>query len=121
MRHSIAHAISACLRTLIALLLPATGRRRKCCVQRPAAPAPQPVIPESPWSRPWTSPSKEEAAAIFRRQAEARAWAEAAEVELQRERRRAAAYAAAGLEYPYTYEGAPFGAEAFANVMRESA
>ncbi|MEX3100341.1 hypothetical protein [Streptomyces sp. ST1015] len=121
MRHSIAHAILASLCTLIALLLPASGRRRKCCVQRAAAPEPQPVIPESPWSRPWTSPSKEEAAEIFRRQAVARAWAEAAEVELQRERRRAAAYAAAGLEYPYTYEGAPFGAEAFANVMPESA
>ncbi|WP_075734135.1 hypothetical protein [Streptomyces acidiscabies] len=44
--------------------------------------APEPVIPVSPWSRPWTSPSKEEAAEIFRRQAE--------EAELQRERRRAA-------------------------------
>lgn len=121
MRNCIAHAFLAYLCTLIALLLPATGSRRKCCVKAPAAPAPEPVIPESPWSRPWTSPSKEEAAAIFRRQAEARAWAETAEAELQRERRRAAAYAAAGLEYPYTYEGAPFGAEAFANVMRESA
>ncbi|QNP71697.1 hypothetical protein IAG44_21210 [Streptomyces roseirectus] len=129
MRHSIAHAILACLRTLIALFLPATGRRRKCCVQPRAVAEPQSgtpsgtpsVIPESPWSRPWTSPSKEEAAAIFRRQAEARARAEAAEVQRQRERRRAAAYAAAGLEYPYTYEGAPFGAEAFANVMRETA
>ncbi|MET8981541.1 hypothetical protein ABZX85_38700 [Streptomyces sp. NPDC004539] len=125
MRHSIAHAISACLRTLIALLLPATGRRRKCCVKTPAAPAtPEPVtpvIPVSPWSRPWTSPSKAEAAEIFRRQEEARLWAEVAELHLQRERRRAAAYAAAGVDYPYTYEGAPFGAEAFANAMRESA
>ncbi|GAV45660.1 hypothetical protein [Streptomyces acidiscabies] len=114
MRHSIAHAILASLRTIIALLLPATGSRRKCCVQRAATSAPQPVIPESPWSRPWTSPSKEEAAAIFRHEAEH------PEALLQRERRRALVYAAAGLEYPYYYRGAPFGAEAFANVMSES-
>ncbi|MFM9448451.1 hypothetical protein [Streptomyces acidiscabies] len=117
MRHSIAHAFLAYLCTLIALLLPATGTRRKCCAQRPAAPAPEPVIPESPWSRPWTSPSKAEAAEIFRRRAEAEAWAESEEAALQRERRRALVYAAAGLEYPYMYKGAPFGPEAFADVM----
>ncbi|MFM9445298.1 hypothetical protein [Streptomyces acidiscabies] len=114
MRNSIAHAFLAYLCILISLLLPATGKRRKRCAQRPAAPAPQPVIPESPWSRPWTSPSKEEAAAIFRQRAED------PEALLQRERRRVLVYAAAGLEYPYTYEDAPFGPEAFANVMAES-
>ncbi|MGJ5898154.1 hypothetical protein DF268_39115 [Streptomyces sp. V2] len=117
MRQSIAHAFLAYLCTLIALLLPATGTRRKCC----APPAPEPVIPESPWSRPWTSPSKEEAAEIFRRQAETWAWAESEEAHLQRERRRAAAFAAAGLDYPYTYEGAPFGRETFADVMGRTA
>ncbi|HEY8981248.1 MAG TPA: hypothetical protein VIU15_16865 [Streptomyces sp.] len=96
MRQSIAHAISACLRTLLSHLLPGTGQRRK-----PHHPAPvpaTPVIPVSPWSRPWTSPSKEEAAELFR---------------LQRERRRAATLATMGVDYPYTYEGAPFGMEDF--------
>ncbi|MHC5903656.1 hypothetical protein ACVNF4_07040 [Streptomyces sp. S6] len=107
MRHSIAHAISACLRTLLTLLLPATGKRRRC----PEAVVP--VVPEpyvSPWSRPWTGPTKEEAAEFFRRQAEADA---ARELRLQEERRRAAEYATLGVDYPYTYEGAPFGADAF--------
>ncbi|WP_075734262.1 hypothetical protein [Streptomyces acidiscabies] len=112
MRHSIAHAFLAYLCTLITLLLPATGTRRKCC----APPAPEPVIPESPWSRPWTSPSKAEAAEILRRRAEAEAWANSEEAALQRERRRALVYAAAGLEYPYMYKGSPFGPEAFADV-----
>ncbi|MET8983312.1 hypothetical protein ABZX85_47895 [Streptomyces sp. NPDC004539] len=105
MRHSIARAISACLRTLLSLALPATGRRRK----HPAAALPVPPEPYvSPWSRPWTGPTKEEAAEIFRRQAE-----EDALRELQGERRRAAAYATLGVDYPYTYDGAPFGAADF--------
>jgi len=112
MRQSIAHAISACLRTLLSLLLPATGRRRK-----PPHPAPAPatpVIPVSPWSRPWTSPSKEEAAELFRLQADRHAHSEAAwELRRQWERRRAAALATMGVDYPYTYEGAPFGVEDF--------
>jgi len=105
-RNSTARAISACLRTLLALLLPATGKRRK--PQNAPAPAPQPYV--SPWSRPWTGPTKEEAAEFFRRQAAADAEREA---RLQHERRRAAAYASLGMDYPYTYEGAPFGADAF--------
>ncbi|WP_075739010.1 hypothetical protein [Streptomyces acidiscabies] len=87
MRHSIAHAISAYLRTLLALTLPGRGKRRKPCTT--PVPAPQPV---SPWSRPWTSLSKEDAAEIFRLQAEHHAQAQAAwELRVQWERRRNAA------------------------------
>jgi len=67
---------------------------------------PEPYV--SPWSKPWTSPSKEEAAALFRRMVEADA-----EREHQQERRRAAAFATLGIDYPYTYDGAPFGADDF--------
>ncbi|QNP71897.1 hypothetical protein IAG44_22440 [Streptomyces roseirectus] len=112
MRQSIARALSACLRTLLALLLPGTGQRRKPCHPTPT-PA-DPVIPVSPWSRPWTSPSKEEAAELFRLQADRHAHAEAAwELRLQWERRRAATLATMGVDYPYTYEGAPFGLDDF--------
>ncbi|MDX3385069.1 hypothetical protein PV682_26855 [Streptomyces niveiscabiei] len=112
MRHSIAHAISAYLRTLLALALPGRGKRRKPCTT--PVPAPEPVVPVSPWSRPWTSPSKEDAAEIFRLQAERHAHAESAwELRLQWERRRAAALAAEGVDYPYTYEGAPFDSASF--------
>ncbi|MHC5904313.1 hypothetical protein ACVNF4_10470 [Streptomyces sp. S6] len=106
MRHSIARAISACLRTLFAVLLPAKGKHRSPePVEAPAPPEPY----VSPWSRPWTSPSKAEAAALFRQQD-----AVTLELRLQQERRRAAALASMGIEYPYTYEGAPFGPDAFA-------
>ncbi|MEX3107545.1 MULTISPECIES: hypothetical protein [unclassified Streptomyces] len=90
MRHSIAHAISACLRTLLALALPGRGKRRKPCTT--PVPATQPVVPVSPWSRPWTSLSKEEAAEIFRLQAERHDQTQAAwELRVQWERRRTAA------------------------------
>ncbi|MFD7069852.1 hypothetical protein ACFV97_21775 [Streptomyces sp. NPDC059913] len=71
------------------------------------APQPAPAL-VSPWSRPWTSPSKEEAAAIFRQQAET-----TMQLGVIRERRRAAALATLGVDYPYTYDGAPFPASAF--------
>ncbi|MHC5905854.1 hypothetical protein ACVNF4_18425 [Streptomyces sp. S6] len=108
MRNLIAHAISACLRTLFSLLLPATGKRRKQPATPAPTPAPQPYV--SPWSRPWTGPTKEEAAEFFRRQAAADA---ERETRLQYERRQAAAYASLGMDYPYTYDGAPFSAEDF--------
>ncbi|WP_416970298.1 hypothetical protein [Streptomyces sp. 4F14] len=113
MRQSIARAISASLCTLLSLLLPARGQRRKPCLTA-QAPAPEPVIPASPWSRPWTSISKEEAAEIFRLQAERHQQAEAAwELRLQWERRRAAELATLGVDHPYTYPGAPFDAASF--------
>ena len=107
MRHFIAHVILACLRTLLELLLPASGKRR--ATPQPV-PAPTPAEPYvSPWARPWTSPSKAEAAAIFRQQAERAR---------QYERRQAAAYATLGVDYPYTYDGAPFGADDFPRDLR---
>ncbi|MEV0471813.1 hypothetical protein [Streptomyces prunicolor] len=66
------------------------------------------AAPVSPWSRPWTGPAKEEAQELFRQQAET-----ALELHLCRERRRAAVLATMGVDYPYTYEGAPFPASAF--------
>ncbi|MEX3102753.1 MULTISPECIES: hypothetical protein [unclassified Streptomyces] len=60
------------------------------------------VCAHAPWSHPWTSPSKAEAAEIFRRQAEAE------EARLQQERLRIAELASMGIDHPYTYPGAPF-------------
>ncbi|MFM9448897.1 hypothetical protein [Streptomyces acidiscabies] len=112
MRQSIAHAFFACLRTLLSLVLPGTGQRRRAAVH--TAPAPEPVIPESPWSRPWTSPSKEEAAEIFRQRAELQAQAKAAyNLRRQRERRRVLEFASMGIDYPYVYPGSPFGLDEF--------
>lgn len=68
----------------------------------------QPAAHVSPWSRPWTSPSKKEAAAFFRRQSET-----TLELHAVRERRRALSYATHGIDYPYTYDGAPFPQSAF--------
>ncbi|MFM9447534.1 hypothetical protein [Streptomyces acidiscabies] len=123
MRHAIARAIFACFHILLTLALPASGRRRK----PPAAAAPVPPPPYvSPWSRPWTGPTKEEAAEFFRLQAETdavrqalaerergRALQDPDEHALQQERQLAAAYATLGIDYPYTFPGAPFTAEDF--------
>lgn len=99
--------IARALLWALALLLPATGRHR--ATPEPEQPTTPPVeyeatkpAPESPWLRPWTSPSKADAAEIFRRQAET-----------ARERRRAAELATVGVDYPYTYPGAPFPAASF--------
>ena len=112
MRHSIAHALFTCLRTLLSLVLPGTGQRRRAAVH--TAPAPEPVIPESPWSRPWLSPSKEEAAEILRQRADLQEKAKAAyNLRRQRERRRVLEFAAMGIDYPYVYPGSPFGPDEF--------
>ncbi|WP_432051711.1 hypothetical protein [Streptomyces xiamenensis] len=97
---------------LLESLFPATGRRRAEQLgnahrggQGHWQSEPTPV---DPWSLPWRSPSKEEAAEIFARQAAA-----AEEAKRTRDRRRAAVLADMGQDYPYTYEGAPFGPDAF--------
>ncbi|MEU8891175.1 hypothetical protein [Streptomyces sp. NPDC048442] len=70
----------------------------------------QPVpAPTSPWAKPWTSPSKEDARRYFAEQAE---WAVPL-TPVQRERRIALCEAAAGRDYPYSYPGAPFPRSAF--------
>src|SRR5262245_40576837 len=68
--------------------------------------------PESPWSHPWTGPTKTEAQELFRQQAETTLEL----ATLTRERRRAAALATMGVDYPYTYQGAPFPAAAFVSA-----
>ncbi|RDG35353.1 hypothetical protein DVH02_25780 [Streptomyces corynorhini] len=92
MRHSIARALVACLRLILAAMLPATGKRRA------ASTAPS-VPPVSPWTKPWAGPSSAEARAVFR--------AEESMVltPVQRERRYAAGFAAHGVDYPYTGHG----------------
>ncbi|MFK0296703.1 hypothetical protein ACIQU6_40385 [Streptomyces sp. NPDC090442] len=63
----------------------------------------------NPWSRPWTGPTKEEAAEFFRQRAET-----TLELHVIRERRCAAVLATMGVDYPYVYDGAPFPVSAFA-------
>ncbi|MDX3387621.1 hypothetical protein PV682_40190 [Streptomyces niveiscabiei] len=108
MRDFIVRALLSALR----ILIPRRRPGRHSADHFTATAPPTPVIPESPWSRPWTSPSKAEAAEIFRRQALAQAEAEAAwwqeERRRQRERLHAAELASLGIDYPYTYPGAPF-------------
>lgn len=82
------------------------GRHSAAFLADRAEPAP---IPVNPWARPWTGPTKEEAAAFFRQQSAA-----TMELVLIRERRRAAVLATMGVDYPYSYPGAPFGTSAFA-------
>ncbi|MFB6535087.1 hypothetical protein ACFCY8_26390 [Streptomyces noursei] len=73
-----------------------------------ARPAPVPVA-VNPWSRPWTSPSREEVQAFFLRQQVE----DTLDMGVIRERRRAAVLATMGTDYPYSYPGAPFPASAF--------
>ncbi|MEW2635736.1 hypothetical protein AB0903_29885 [Streptomyces sp. NPDC048389] len=100
MRDVIARALVWVLR----MVLPARGRHG--ATEPATSPEPAPV---NPWSRPWTSPSKEEARAIFERQAET-----TMKLGIIHERRRAAELATMGVDYPYTYPGAPFTRSAFA-------
>ncbi|MGW7412939.1 hypothetical protein [Streptomyces sp. NPDC054863] len=104
MRDSIARILVWVLR----LLLPAHGRHQ--AHNRPE-PAPMPDEPAvSPWARPWTGPTKEEAAAFFRRQAETTMPL----AQVQKERRAALEFTALEHDYPYSYPGAPFPRSAFA-------
>ena len=68
-------------------------------------------VPVSPWSQPWTGPTKAQAHELFRQQMET-----TLELNLTCQRRRAAALATMGVDYPYTYEGAPFPASAFVSA-----
>ncbi|HEY8985990.1 MAG TPA: hypothetical protein VIU15_41250 [Streptomyces sp.] len=104
MRDAIARALARVLTAFTARRHPGRHTAAHLAVQPQITEA----APASPWSRPWTSPSKEEAAALFRQQGAA-----TLELRLKRERRHAAALATMGIDYPYTYDGAPFGADAF--------
>ncbi|MEU2838611.1 hypothetical protein ABZ776_16165 [Streptomyces sp. NPDC007076] len=95
MRDSIARALSWALSVL--------------APRRPGRHSAAHLAPASPWSRPWNSPSKEEAAELFRREAET-----TMQLRAVRERRRALDAATRGRDYPYSYPGAPFTPEHFA-------
>ncbi|GAV43937.1 hypothetical protein [Streptomyces acidiscabies] len=110
MRDAIARALTWA--RLILTPRPRPGRHSPAYLT--AQPTPDGLAPVSPWSRPWTSISKEEAAEIFRLQIEndqlaLNAW----ELRIQWERRRAAALATMGIDHPYTYPDAPFDAASF--------
>lgn len=110
MRDSIARALLWVLRTL----LPARGRHAAAPIPEPTtlprvicaptSPIPTHVLARSipsPWLHrigPW----------LLAREAE-----QTIELGVIRERRRAVEYAAQGVDYPYTYDGAPFPASAF--------
>ncbi|MEV1092692.1 hypothetical protein [Streptomyces microflavus] len=103
MRDRIARALSW---TLSVLAPRRPGRHSAAFIA--GLPEPSPT-PDNPWARPWTGPTKEEAAAFFRQQSET-----TMELGVIRERRRAAALASLGMDYPYRYEGDQFQALAFA-------
>ncbi len=75
--------------------------------QTAAKPEPTPV---SPWSKPWTGPTKEQAAEFFRRQSETTMPL----AQVQKERRAALEFTALDHDYPYSYPGAPFPRSTFA-------
>ncbi|MEV6673533.1 hypothetical protein [Streptomyces sp. NPDC051162] len=98
MRDSIAHLLTWALR----LLLPAHGRHSGArpiphSIAQPN-PAPAPVVRRQ---KPWTTPSSAQARAIFNAPETGTLTPE------QRERWWATAFAEIGVEYPYTYPGAP--------------
>ncbi|HEY8977996.1 MAG TPA: hypothetical protein VIU15_00245 [Streptomyces sp.] len=109
MRDVIALALAWVLATFTPRRRPGRHSAEFLAVQPQITKATPDTIPASPWSRPWTGPTKAEAAALFRQQD-----AETLELRLKQERRRAATLATMGIDYPYTYDGAPFGADAFA-------
>lgn len=86
-----------------------------------AARTPEPAD-RDPWAEPWPTPTPDHVRALYtplrgEDVALARPYV-LAETTVQlraltRERRRAAALAAMGMDYPYTYEGAPFPRSAF--------
>lgn len=71
-------------------------------------------VPESvanPWSRPWTGPSASQVRAVFRPETTAESTVPLSP--MQRERRWAVQFAEIGVDYPYSYPGAPFDAREF--------
>ncbi|MGW8884767.1 hypothetical protein [Streptomyces sp. NPDC055749] len=82
-------------------------------------PKPAPV---NPWNKPWPTPTPEHVRALYaplrgEDVALTRPYCRmdaTLELGIIRERRRAAELASLGVDYPYTYPGAPFPASAFA-------
>lgn len=114
MRDVIARALVWVLR----LLLPARGRHSAAPVYTPEPES----APVDPWSRPWPTPIPEHIHTLYaplrgEDVALARPYVLAEttmELGVIHERRRAAALATMGVDYPYSYPGAPFPTSAFA-------
>lgn len=105
MRDAIARALS----WVLSVLAPRRPGRHSAAF---LAGQPEPAL-VNPWSRPWTSPTKEEARALLRQQSE-----ETLELRWkQKERRRALYFATRGVDLPYTYDGAPFPQSAFSPAV----
>ncbi|WP_075735199.1 hypothetical protein [Streptomyces acidiscabies] len=111
MRDAIARALTWVLAALTPRRRPGRHSAEFLTVQPQITEATPDVIPASPWSRPWTSATKAEAAARFRQQD-----ADTLELHRQRERRHALTLATMGIDYPYVYPDAPFGPDAFATA-----
>lgn len=108
MRDAIARALTWVLALLPWTRRPEPGRHAAAYFAAQPAPAPEPTS-VNPWARPWTGPTKEEAAEFFRQRAET-----TLELHVIRERRRAAEFATVGVDDPYAYDGAPCPVSAFA-------
>ncbi|WP_416970379.1 hypothetical protein [Streptomyces sp. 4F14] len=109
MRDAISRALAWVLAVLTPRRRPGRHSAEFLAVQPQITATTPDVVPASPWSRPWTSPTKAEAAAMFRQQ-------DAATLELRRQQERLSVLTLAtmGIDHPYTYPGAPFGLDAFA-------
>ncbi|MGW6879255.1 hypothetical protein ACWGEU_03155 [Streptomyces goshikiensis] len=70
-----------------------------------------PEAAANPWSRPWTGPSAAQVRAVFRPETSTESTLPLSP--MQRERRWAVQFAEIGVDYPYSYPGAPFDARAF--------
>lgn len=75
-------------------------------------PAPAPTVRQP--SRSWVGPSSAQARAIFRHKTDAETTLVLSPA--QQERRYAAEFAAIGVDYPYTFSGAPFPRSAFVST-----
>ncbi|MFB7028775.1 MULTISPECIES: hypothetical protein [unclassified Streptomyces] len=121
MRDVIARALS---RVLSALALRRPGRHTAEFLAHRTGPVHTEPVRTDPWSKPWPTPTPDhvraryaplrgEDVALTRPYCRA---GDAVDLDLICERRRAAALATLGVDWPYTYEGAPFPESAFAAV-----
>lgn len=102
MRDAIARALS----WVLSLLAPRRpGRHSAAFLAEPSAATPEPT-PADPWSRPWGGPSAAQVRTIFQPETDAETTMSLSVV--QKERHYAVEFAAIGVEYPYSYDGAPF-------------
>ncbi len=118
MRDRIARALS----WVLSVLAPRRpGRHSAAFLTDQPEPTAEPA-PVNPWSKPWPTPTPEHIRALYvpmrgEDVALTRPYVlveTTMELGIICERRRAAALASLGVDYPYTYEGAPFPRSAFA-------